>query len=109
MRVNPPSSIGCSCHFPGWTRRGVRAPICCRRDLHGPTHINHVAHVRTAQWLRDTTASPYFVPNLLAFDLLQPYFIEIQGIPELAVCETPFWGTRPLRITLGVGLLLTGR
>jgi putative colanic acid biosysnthesis UDP-glucose lipid carrier transferase len=60
-----------------------------------PHIIDHVAHVRTAQWLRDTTASPYIVPNLLAFDLLQPCFIEIQGIPELAVCETQFWGTRP--------------
>jgi putative colanic acid biosynthesis UDP-glucose lipid carrier transferase len=62
--------------------------------------------------LRDTTASIYFVPNLFAFDLVQPRCIEIHGIPALAVCETPFHGMCGLRkratdIALGLlGLLL---
>jgi putative colanic acid biosynthesis UDP-glucose lipid carrier transferase len=49
------------------------------------------------QELRDTTASIYFVPNMLAFDLVQPRCTEIHGIPALAVCETPFRGMSALR------------
>jgi|GEM_PF-55298 putative colanic acid biosynthesis UDP-glucose lipid carrier transferase len=47
--------------------------------------------------LRDTTASIYFVPNLFAFDLVQPRCMEIHGIPALAVCETPHRGMSGLR------------
>ena len=47
--------------------------------------------------LRDTTASIYFVPNLFAFDLVQPRCLEIHGIPALAVCETPHQGMSGLR------------
>jgi Undecaprenyl-phosphate glucose phosphotransferase len=42
--------------------------------------------------LRDTTASIYFVPDLLAFDLMQARFGEIGGMPLVAVRETPFCG-----------------
>jgi putative colanic acid biosynthesis UDP-glucose lipid carrier transferase len=42
--------------------------------------------------LRDTTASVYFVPNILNFDLVQPRCMELHGIPLLAVCETPIQG-----------------
>ena len=64
--------------------------------------------------LRDSTASIYFVPNLFAFDLVQPRCVEIHGIPALAVCETPFHGMCGLRkravdVALGLaGLALTG-
>ncbi len=43
--------------------------------------------------LRDSTASIYIVPDLSAYDLLQARFGEIQGIPLLAVRESPFCGT----------------
>ena len=46
--------------------------------------------------LRDTTASIYFVPNLFSIDLVQPRYLEIHGIPALAVCETPFRGMSAL-------------
>ena len=49
------------------------------------------------QELSDTTASIYFVPNILSFDLVQPRCTEIHGIPALAVCETPFRGMSALR------------
>ena len=49
------------------------------------------------QELRDTTASIYFVPNLFAFDLVQPRCLEIHGIPALAVCESPHRGMPGLR------------
>jgi putative colanic acid biosynthesis UDP-glucose lipid carrier transferase len=44
------------------------------------------------QELRDTTASIYFVPDVFAFDLVQGRLVEINGMPALAVCDTPFYG-----------------
>jgi len=42
--------------------------------------------------LRDTTASIYFVPDVLLFDLIQARVDAIGGMPVLAVCESPFRG-----------------
>jgi putative colanic acid biosynthesis UDP-glucose lipid carrier transferase len=42
--------------------------------------------------LRDTTASIYFVPDIMAFDLIQARYDEIDGMPVVAVCETPYAG-----------------
>jgi putative colanic acid biosynthesis UDP-glucose lipid carrier transferase len=42
--------------------------------------------------LKDTTASVYFVPDIFAFDLIQAQVSEFDGIPLLAVCESPFAG-----------------
>ncbi|MBV9912163.1 MAG: undecaprenyl-phosphate glucose phosphotransferase [Sinobacteraceae bacterium] len=42
--------------------------------------------------LRDTTASIYFVPDVLAFDMIQGRLVEINGMPALSVCDTPFYG-----------------
>src|SRR5579862_456291 len=42
--------------------------------------------------LRDTTASIYFVPDVFAFDLIQGRLVEINGMPALSVCDTPFHG-----------------
>ncbi|MGZ8183471.1 MAG: undecaprenyl-phosphate glucose phosphotransferase, partial [Methylobacter sp.] len=42
--------------------------------------------------LRDTTASIYFVPDLASFDLIQANISIIDGIPIVAVCESPFVG-----------------
>lgn len=42
--------------------------------------------------LRDTTASIYFVPELFMFDLIQARVDDVNGIPVVAVCETPFFG-----------------
>jgi putative colanic acid biosynthesis UDP-glucose lipid carrier transferase len=44
--------------------------------------------------LRDTTASIYYVPDCLAFDRIQPRSDQIQGIPVIAMCESPFYGFR---------------
>jgi putative colanic acid biosynthesis UDP-glucose lipid carrier transferase len=43
--------------------------------------------------LRDTTASIYFVPDVLAFDLIQGRVVDLGGIPALAICDTPLKGT----------------
>lgn len=42
--------------------------------------------------LRDTTASVYFVPDIFFFDSIQARMGEINGIPVVSVCETPFSG-----------------
>jgi putative colanic acid biosysnthesis UDP-glucose lipid carrier transferase len=42
--------------------------------------------------LRDTTASIYFLPDVFAFDLIQGRLVDINGMPALAVCDTPFHG-----------------
>ncbi|HKE95480.1 MAG TPA: undecaprenyl-phosphate glucose phosphotransferase [Povalibacter sp.] len=44
--------------------------------------------------LRDSTASIYFVPDLKVFDLVQPRFDLVDGIPVIAVCESPYYGVR---------------
>jgi putative colanic acid biosynthesis UDP-glucose lipid carrier transferase len=44
--------------------------------------------------LRDSTASVYFAPDLTVFDLVQPRFDLVDGIPVIAVCESPFYGVR---------------
>jgi len=46
--------------------------------------------------LRDTTASIYFVPDIFVVDLIQSRTAEIDGVPIVAMCETPFQGTRGL-------------
>ncbi|HEX4871857.1 MAG TPA: undecaprenyl-phosphate glucose phosphotransferase [Nevskiaceae bacterium] len=42
--------------------------------------------------LGDTTASVYYVPDFLIFNLLEATVQEIEGIPVLQVSETPFYG-----------------
>jgi putative colanic acid biosysnthesis UDP-glucose lipid carrier transferase len=44
--------------------------------------------------LRDTTASIYYIPDILVFDLIQARSGSINGIPVVAMCETPFYGLR---------------
>ena len=44
--------------------------------------------------LRDTTASIYFVPDIFVMDLIQSRTSNISGVPVVAMCETPFEGSR---------------
>jgi putative colanic acid biosynthesis UDP-glucose lipid carrier transferase len=46
--------------------------------------------------LRDSTVSIYFVPDLFSFNLIQARFDLIDGIPLVAVRESPFYGVRAL-------------
>ena len=46
--------------------------------------------------LQDTTASIYFVPDIFVFDLIQARTDDLDGIPVVALCETPFHGWRGL-------------
>jgi putative colanic acid biosynthesis UDP-glucose lipid carrier transferase len=46
--------------------------------------------------LRDTTASVYFVPDVFAFTLIQARVVDLNGMPALAVCDTPLHGAGAL-------------
>lgn len=50
--------------------------------------------VRMLDALRDSTVSIYFLPDLFVFNLVQARFDLINGIPLVAVCESPFYGVR---------------
>ena len=42
--------------------------------------------------LRETTVSIYYVPDINVFDLIQTRTASIDGVPVIAMCETPFHG-----------------
>lgn len=42
--------------------------------------------------LRDTTATINFIPDILVTDLIQGHMDNINGIPVVSVCDTPFSG-----------------
>jgi putative colanic acid biosynthesis UDP-glucose lipid carrier transferase len=46
--------------------------------------------------LRDTTVSIYFVPDMFLTDLIQARMDDINGLPVVAVCESPFYGVNGL-------------
>lgn len=46
--------------------------------------------------LKDTTASIYFLPDIFLTDLIQGRMGQVDGIPVVAVCETPFTGVNGL-------------
>lgn len=54
----------------------------------------HPRIVELLNSLRDSTASIYFVPDLKVFELVQPRFDVVEGIPVIAVCESPYYGMR---------------
>ena len=52
--------------------------------------------VRLLDQLHDTTASIHFVPDIFLFDLIQGRIDTVDGMPVVAVCETPFRGLNGL-------------
>ena len=54
--------------------------------------VPHPRILKLLDELRDSTASIYFLPDIFAFDLIQSRFEEINGMPLVAVCETPYSG-----------------
>ena len=74
--------------------------------------IRHVQRVlQLVDDLRDTTASVYYVPDIFVFDLIQARAGEIQGVPVVALCETPFAGyrgaiKRSMDLVIAAGALL---
>jgi len=46
--------------------------------------------------LKDTTASIYFVPDMFVTDLIQGSMSNVNGVPVISVCESPFVGLNGL-------------
>lgn len=44
--------------------------------------------------LRDTTSSVYLIPDVSLFDLIQARVGDVDGIPVIALCESPLQGVR---------------
>jgi putative colanic acid biosynthesis UDP-glucose lipid carrier transferase len=67
--------------------------------------------VRLLDELRDTTTSVYFVPDVFLTDLIQARIDDVNGIPVVAVCETPHYGldglVKRLEDVLLAALILT--
>jgi putative colanic acid biosynthesis UDP-glucose lipid carrier transferase len=67
----------------------------------------HSRIVQIIDALRDCTASIYFVPDVLGFDLLQARVECIQGVPLLAIRESPFVGP-PAVAKRAIDLIVSG-
>jgi putative colanic acid biosynthesis UDP-glucose lipid carrier transferase len=48
----------------------------------------------------------YYVPDVFVFDLIQSRTTEFMGVPVVAMCETPFHGSRAI-IKRGIDIVLT--
>lgn len=46
--------------------------------------------------LHDTTASIYYIPDVSMVDMIQARSFDIEGIPMVTLCESPFTGTKAL-------------
>jgi putative colanic acid biosynthesis UDP-glucose lipid carrier transferase len=56
------------------------------------THMKRVKDLLDE--LQDTTASIYYVPDIISVELIQARSGDILGVPVVAMCETPFYGYR---------------
>jgi len=56
----------------------------------------HPRLLRLLDEMKDTTASVYFVPDIFITDLIQARIDDINGMPVMAVCETPIVGVSAL-------------
>jgi putative colanic acid biosynthesis UDP-glucose lipid carrier transferase len=73
--------------LPAWVREHAVGTIYITLPMVAQPRI-----MKMLDELGDTTASIYFVPDIFAFDLIQARFDELEGIPVVAICESPFAG-----------------
>jgi putative colanic acid biosynthesis UDP-glucose lipid carrier transferase len=57
-----------------------------------PTHAPGIN--RMLEELRDTTSSVYLIPDVSLFDLIQARVGDVDGIPVIALCESPLHGAK---------------
>ena len=79
--------LGCIKDLPEWVREHSVGTIYITLPMVAQPRI-----MKMLEELGDTTASVYFVPDIFAFDLIQARFDELEGIPVVAICESPFAG-----------------
>jgi putative colanic acid biosynthesis UDP-glucose lipid carrier transferase len=73
----------------GWVKRSNVEVIFIALPV---GHVQRITQVLND--LRDTTASVYYVPDLVLYDLIHARSGAINGIPVIAMCETPIYGFR---------------
>jgi putative colanic acid biosysnthesis UDP-glucose lipid carrier transferase len=73
--------------LPAWARQNAVNTIYITLPMVAQPRI-----MKLLDELGDTTASVYFVPDIFAFDLIQARFDQLEGIPVVAICESPFSG-----------------
>jgi putative colanic acid biosynthesis UDP-glucose lipid carrier transferase len=78
------------------TRGDVRAYVNARHIdvvfIARPTHAPGVCSLLSD--LRDTTSSVYLIPDVSLYDLIQARVGDVDGIPVIALCESPLQGGR---------------
>ncbi|HEY1092140.1 MAG TPA: undecaprenyl-phosphate glucose phosphotransferase [Burkholderiaceae bacterium] len=52
--------------------------------------------VKLLEQLQSTTASLYFVPDVFGISIIQGRLQDMNGVPVVGICETPFTGTNAL-------------
>jgi len=52
--------------------------------------------VKLLESLRGTTASVFFVPDVIGISIIQGRLQDVNGVPVVGICETPFTGTNEL-------------
>ena len=72
-------------------------------------HLKRVMYMMEA--LHDTTVSIYYVPDVFVFDLIQSRATDIDGVPVVAMRETPFHGyqmiaKRAMDIVIAVAMII---
>lgn len=87
MPVNGPPPLGALNDVSDYVRKHSINVVYIALPLSAQPRI-----VKLLDELRDTTASVYFVPDIFVCDLIQARFVDINGMPAVAVCETPFGG-----------------
>jgi putative colanic acid biosysnthesis UDP-glucose lipid carrier transferase len=83
--------LGTLGELPQWVRDNAVGTIYITLPMVAQPRI-----MKMLEDLGDTTASVYFVPDIFAFDLIQARFDELEGIPVVAICESPFAGFNSL-------------
>jgi putative colanic acid biosynthesis UDP-glucose lipid carrier transferase len=74
----------------------VRDYVNARRiDVVFIARSTHAPGMRTMlDELRDTTSSVYLIPDVSLYDLIQARVADVQGVPVIALCESPLHGPR---------------
>jgi putative colanic acid biosynthesis UDP-glucose lipid carrier transferase len=52
--------------------------------------------VELLEQMQDTTASLFFVPDVFGISIIQGRLQDMNGVPVVGICETPFTGTNEL-------------
>ena len=89
--VDPEQILGRLSELPDYARNNRVDTVFIAVPL---THIQRTKDLLDE--LRNTTVSLYFVPDVFVFDLIQAQTTDLNGIPVVALCETPFQGVRGL-------------